>query len=70
MKKNKLKDIQTKLYESKEKYKIYCKCGHPTYLVKSNYKICTWCGNMVFKDKKTEFLYKVGKKRVLFDDTL
>lgn len=46
-------------------YRKKCKCGHTMFLVNNPYKICTNCGNPVFRDEKTKFIYKVGGIRCL-----
>lgn len=51
------------LINKKKQYQIYCKCGHHTYIYpmeKRNKKICTWCGNYIYIDKKTEFKERLG----------
>ena len=44
------------------KNRVYCKCGH-SIVITNKYKkvICTWCGHMVFLDKKTEFDYRMNR---------
>lgn len=45
------------------KYKCYCKCGHPVVIYPMENKvrkICKWCGNWVYIDKKIEFREKLG----------
>lgn len=49
-----------------KKFRMYadntykCKCGHsitiPNFI---NKKLCTWCGNYVYKNKKEEFRDKL-----------
>ena len=43
--------------------RILCNCGHsiniPPHLDKV---ICSWCGNYVFRDKKTEFEYRMNEE--------
>ena len=40
-----------------------CKCGHSVLINAGVDKVlCTWCNNYVFKDKKTEDLYRVKEK--------
>ena len=59
---------QKSLLEEKSKYKYYCKCGHNAYIYpfeKVNKKICSWCGNYIYVNKKEEFkdnLRKAGIK--------
>lgn len=57
-----LKEIERK-YEDKQQYKVYCKCGHTNYIAnKEGRCICSYCHNFVFKDKKTEFEYRMKQK--------
>ena len=54
------KEEQEKFYIEREKYKRYCKCGHYAYInPKSGVAECSWCHNNIFKDKKTEFEYRM-----------
>lgn len=40
-------------------YKVKCKCGHSVVVPPTDKKkICKWCGNYVFTNKKEEFLYR------------
>ena len=57
----KFKDIE-KYASEMQKFKIKCKCSH-TVIIPYNVdlKICSYCGHYVFKDKKTEFKYKMNK---------
>ena len=34
-------------------------CGHSINLDGKDKRICEWCGRYIFKDKKTEFLYRM-----------
>ena len=56
---------QIKLDTELSKYRKKCKCGHTMYLVENPYKICSNCGNIVFRDEKAKFIYKVGGIRCL-----
>ena len=39
---------------------VKCKCGHSIFFSnKSDRVICDWCGNYCYKDKQTEFKYKM-----------
>jgi len=39
-------------------------CGHKIFITNKYKKvICNWCGNLVFKDKKTEFMYRMKEVR-------
>ena len=52
----KLADIQTET-------RIICKCGHSVLVpLKKAKTICSWCGEYVFKDKETEFKYRLQSK--------
>ena len=56
---------QIKLDTELSKYRHKCKCGHTMYLIDNPYKICSNCGNPVFRDEKTKFMYKVGGMKCL-----
>ncbi len=46
-----------------DKIKHICKCGHRVIMPKwIDKKICGWCGEYVFKDKKTEFEYRMNEQ--------
>ncbi len=57
-------------FEKPEKYdralidsRVKCKCGHKINYPKDEEKIiCSWCGNDVFKGKKTEFEYRMNQE--------
>ena len=43
--------------------RIKCKCGHSVDIpAKMGKVICNWCNNYVFKDKKTEFEYRMKER--------
>lgn len=43
-----------------EKVKYICKCGHRVVIPKwVDKQLCDWCGRYVFKDKKSEFKYRI-----------
>jgi len=45
------------------KERIKCSCGHCVNIPPNLDKIiCTWCGNYVFRDKKTEFEYRMKER--------
>lgn len=59
-----VKEIEKK-YNDKEKYRVYCKCGHTNYIVnKEGRAECNYCHNLVFKDKETEFKYRMQEQRI------
>lgn len=39
---------------------VKCQCGHSLFF-KRDYIICTWCGNMVFRNDKAKFKYKLNQ---------
>lgn len=44
--------------------RIKCTCGHSIYIPSRLDKvICGWCNNYVFRDKKTEFEYRLQEAR-------
>lgn len=46
-----------------DKVKYKCKCGHRVIIPKwIDKNLCRWCGNYVFKDKKSEFEYRLKEK--------
>ena len=51
---------EAKIAKELLKYRYKCLCGHTVYLVDNPYKICTHCGRPIFKNKRYEFIYKVG----------
>lgn len=52
-----------KYSEEINKGKIKCKCGHSVIIPPNVDKvICHWCHNYVFKDKKTEFEFRLKEK--------
>lgn len=55
----------TKLYEEKQKYRVVCKCGHTNFIAnKTGRAICSYCKEYVFKDKQTEFEYRMKEKLI------
>lgn len=49
-------------------HKIICKCGHRVFVSKLNdRKLCTWCGNYVYRTKQLEFRYKVIELKKKFE---
>lgn len=51
-----------KIYASQREDTVQCSCGTKTVLANTNKAICRGCHNYVFKDKKTEFEYRVKEK--------
>lgn len=53
-----------KLMKERTKYRVYCKCGHSMVfypIENKDKKICSWCGNYVYKDNKTEFINRLNR---------
>ena len=48
-------------YKYKHNTTRKCKCGHSIDLFKSDKTSCSWCGRLVYRDKKTEFIEKLKK---------
>lgn len=48
------------------KNSVKCKhCGHTVFLGKLKFKICSWCGYYVFKNKKIEFNFRLGDRKCI-----
>ena len=48
-----------------EESRVLCKCGHSiSFTTRTPYIHCNFCGNLVFRNKKCEFDYKVKRKVV------
>lgn len=59
-----INEIQ-KLYESMQPFRHKCKCGHTVYIMnKSGRAECKHCHNLVFKDAKTEFEYRMRRELI------
>ncbi len=56
---------EQKIADKLKPYRHKCKCGHTIFLIENPYKICSHCGNIVFRDEKAKFIYKVGGIRCL-----
>ena len=53
-----------KLQDEYEKLKIKCKCGHSIVIpIWMDKKLCNWCNNYVYRNKKLEFKEKIMKYR-------
>jgi hypothetical protein len=62
---NFIEDIRRfkRLTQVYDEVKYRCKCGRRVVIPKGVDKnLCDWCGNYVFKDKKTEFKYRLKEK--------
>lgn len=59
---SKLED--NKLTETYTKLTIKCKCGHSIIITKQNpVKICNHCGNIVYRDPKEYFKWRLNPSR-------
>ena len=56
---------EVKVAKELAKYRHKCKCGHTMFLIKNPYKICSYCGGIVFRDERAKFIYKLGGMRCL-----
>lgn len=48
-----------------EDYKVKCTCGHSVIIFpidKKSYKICSWCGHKVYRDKQEQFKNVMRRK--------
>lgn len=46
-----------------DKTKVICKCGHRVnFISRVPYIECSFCHNLIFRDKKAEYDYKVKRK--------
>lgn len=55
------------------KYRIKCKCSHVVIMTNLDRKICTHCGNWIYKNKQIEFKYKMQehlKKEKVMENVL
>ena len=51
-----------KILNEKNKYKFRCKCGHYVIIYpfeRYQRKLCDWCGNYIYANKKEEFKEKL-----------
>jgi hypothetical protein len=58
-------DDYSKLNNEMSKYRIYCKCGHSVLIYpfeKRDKKLCSYCGNLVYKNDLTKFKCLLSKK--------
>lgn len=52
-----------KILSEREKFKIYCSCGHSMVIFpfeKKNKKLCRYCGKYVYINKQEEFKERLG----------
>lgn len=62
----KMKEIQ-ELYEKMNDHKLKCSCSHTMFMPnKRDRMCCNHCGRWVYKDKKTEYKYKM--REMLLND--
>lgn len=55
-----------RMFEYYAQMRVYCPvCGHSNTMTKlKDVKICTWCGNKVYRDKEAEFKDKLRIARL------
>ena len=64
MRKRKMDEVEL-LCQELSKTRVYCpNCGHSIVMGLREYKLCSWCNNMAFKDKKTEFKYRMNENLI------
>jgi ribosomal protein S27E len=50
-------------YDFFDETKVKCKCGHViSFYSTTPYITCSHCGNLVFRNKKEEYNYKVKRR--------
>lgn len=58
--KNGRRKTKDEIFESElTKHKVKCKCGHTLVIIDKPRKICSHCGNWVYKNKQEEFKAKM-----------
>lgn len=69
MKINRKNDPFVKMANLYQQINVQCKCGHkeifPHWVDK---KICSWCGNYIYKNKKVEFKEKLAKAIIKYKE--
>ena len=55
-------DELEKIASEKDKYKVVCRCGTKTVLIKADKTICRNCGHWVYRTKEIEFKEKLKEK--------
>ena len=64
MRKRKMDEVEL-LCQELSKTRVYCAhCGHSVVMGSRDYKLCSWCNNMVFKNQKEEFKYRMNEKLI------
>lgn len=54
-----------KIYDEQQKFRHKCNCGHTVYIAnKLGVAECSYCHNLVFKDKKSEFEYRLKQNLI------
>ena len=56
---NKWSDRYEKYFNARSMCYTKCKCGKTVWIFNKDRAICSECGYYVYKDKKTEFIYKL-----------
>lgn len=57
---------QAKLENVRQTMKVTCKCGkrNSFYAFEDDYKLCSWCHRYVFRNKKTEFEFRLKEQMI------
>ena len=54
---------EEKIFSHKiSKYRVVCKCSHTIIMPNADRKICSHCGNWVYRTPEIEFKYKLQEK--------
>ena len=48
-----------KYFDEVQKHKVTCKCSHRIDMTNAPYLRCYYCGRLVFRDKKTEYEWRL-----------
>ena len=59
-----LKEIEILATEQTQNRKLCKNCGHSRLLGNQDRVICNHCGHWIFKDKETEFKYRMQEQRL------
>ena len=62
---SKIVEMKENATNSLEDYKVKCTCGHSVIIFpidKKGYKICSWCGHKVYRDKQEQFKNVIRRK--------
>lgn len=58
----KSQEEEERFLENVREQTVECKCGKRVFIGIKGRRICGWCGNLVFKDKKAEFEFRMQEQ--------